>query len=82
MRLVGATNGFIRMPFLLEGFFQGVLGGLLALGLTWATQEGISRAFLQTNFFDTRLATLGVLSGALIGLLGSAFAVGRHLRQL
>lgn len=82
MRLVGATNGFIRMPFLLEGFVQGVLGGLLALGLTWATNTAISRSFLHTNFFDSRLATLGVMGGAVIGLLGSAFAVGRHLRRL
>lgn len=82
MRLVGATNGFIRMPFLLEGFIQGVLGGLLALALTWATNTMISRSFMQTSFFDPRLATLGVVAGAVIGLLGSTFAVGRHLRQL
>jgi cell division transport system permease protein len=80
--LVGATNGFIRMPFLLEGFFQGILGGLLALGLTWATNTAISRTFIHTTFFDARLAVLGVITGALIGLLGSAFAVGRHLRRL
>src|SRR5919201_113340 len=35
MRLVGATDGFIRRPFLLEGLAKGVLGGLLALGLTF-----------------------------------------------
>jgi cell division transport system permease protein len=70
MRLVGATNGFIRMPFLLEGFLQGVLGGLIALALTWATSSAISQAFIKTAFF------------ALIGLLGSAFAVGRHLRRV
>lgn len=82
MRLVGATNGFIRMPFLLEGFLQGVLGGVLALALTWGTNAAISRSLIRTAFFDPRLATLGVLGGAMIGLLGSAFAVGRHLRRL
>jgi cell division transport system permease protein len=82
MRLVGATDGFIRLPFLLEGFIQGMLGGLLALGLTWATNTAISRTFLQTTFFDPQLATIGVLSGALLGVLGSAFAVGRHLRRV
>ncbi len=82
MRLVGATNGFIRLPFLLEGFFQGVLGGLLALALTWATNSAISHSFLRTSFFDPQLATLGVVGGAMIGLLGSTFAVGRHLRRL
>jgi len=82
MRLVGATNWFIRLPFLLEGFIQGVLGGLLALALTWVTSEAISRTFLRTEFFDPQLATLGVIGGAIIGLLGSIFAVGRHLRRV
>ena len=39
MRLVGATDGFIRRPFLIEGFAKGVLGGLLALALTWIAQS-------------------------------------------
>lgn len=82
MRLVGATNGFIRLPFLLEGFIQGVLGGLVALGLAWVTNEAVARMFLRTTFFDPRVAALGVAGGALIGLLGSSFAVGRHLRRL
>jgi cell division transport system permease protein len=82
MRLVGATNGFIRLPYLLEGFIQGVLGGLLALGLTWATSTAISHSFIRTSFFDPEIATLGVICGALMGLLGSGFAVGRHLRRL
>ena len=82
MRLVGATNGFIRLPFLLEGFIQGILGGLVALGLAWVTNEAVARMFLRTTFFDPRVAALGVAGGALIGLLGSSFAVGRHLRRL
>ena len=43
MRLVGATDGFIRRPFLIEGFAKGVLGGLLALVLTWVAQTLINR---------------------------------------
>jgi len=82
MRLVGATNGFIRLPYLLEGFIQGILGGLLALGLTWTTCTAISHAFIKTAFFDPGIATFGVICGALMGLLGSGFAVGRHLRRL
>jgi cell division transport system permease protein len=82
MRLVGATNGFIRLPFVLEGFIQGVMGGLLALGLTWATSTAISHSFMRTEFFDPSLAAAGVIGGAIIGLLGSTFAVGRQLRRL
>lgn len=82
MRLVGATDAFVRLPFLIEGFVKGVLGGALALLLTWAASSMISRYFIQTAFFDSRVALLGVLGGAMIGLLGSAFSVGRHLRKV
>jgi len=58
------------------------MGGLLALGLTWATSTAISHSFMRTAFFDPMLATLGVIGGAMIGLLGSTFAVGRQLRRL
>ncbi len=43
MRLVGATDGFIRRPFLIEGFVKGVLGGLLALGFTWAAAATVEQ---------------------------------------
>ncbi len=82
MRLVGATNGFIRLPFLLEGFLQGILGGLLALGLTWATHLLIKRDLMQTVFFDPQTAAIGVFAGAALGFLASTFAVNRHLRKV
>jgi cell division transport system permease protein len=80
MRLVGATDAFIRRPFLVEGFIKGVVGGALALILTWgATRliEGYLR--FDTVFFDSALAAGGVGFGALIGVLGSALSVRRHL---
>jgi cell division transport system permease protein len=82
MRLVGATDGFIRRPFLIEGFVKGVLGGSMALGLTWFASVVISRNFIQTAFFSRGLAVLGLLGGALIGVLGSSMSVGRHLRKI
>jgi cell division transport system permease protein len=82
MRLVGATDSYIRRPFLLEGFAKGVMGGLLALLLTWAARLLIDRYIIETVFFDQRLAALGLLFGALIGLVGSAVSVGRHLRNV
>jgi cell division transport system permease protein len=82
MRLVGATDGFVRRPFLLDGFLKGIIGGLLALLLTWGASEVISRSLIQTTFFDPGIATLGVLGGGIIGLLGSALSVGRHLRRV
>jgi cell division transport system permease protein len=82
MRLVGATDGYIRRPFLVEGFAKGVMGGLLALVLTWIAQTLINKYVIHTVYFDARVALLGLLFGALIGLLGSAVSVGRHLRQV
>jgi len=82
MRLVGATDAFIRRPFLIEGFLKGVLGGLLALSLTWVASQVISHNFIQTAFFSRGLASLGVLGGAIIGVLGSSLSVGRHLRKI
>ena len=82
MQLVGATDRFIRAPFLIEGFAKGVLGGGLALLLTWLASVMIGRYFLEAQFFDMRLALLGVVGGALIGIAGSAVSVGRHLRRL
>lgn len=80
MRMVGATDWFIRSPFLIEGFAKGILGGAMALGLTWTAYRVFSDNVIQAQFFEPRLAVLGVLAGAVIGIAGSAISVGRHLR--
>jgi len=82
MRLVGATDGFIRLPFLLEGVLKGVLGGLAALGLSWAAWMAIDRYLLRADFFTSTQALLGIAAGGLIGLFGSLVSVGRHLRNV
>jgi len=83
MRLVGATDSFIRRPFLIEGFAKGVAGGMLALLLAWTSMFVIEKYLrVETIFFDRRLALSGVLFGAMIGLAGSAVSVGRHLRKI
>jgi cell division transport system permease protein len=81
MRLVGATDGFIRRPFLIQGFIKGVVGGALALLLTWgATRLIESYLRFDTVFFDSAMAAGGVAFGALIGVAGTALSVRRHLR--
>jgi cell division transport system permease protein len=82
MRVVGATDGFIRSPFLIEGVLKGTLGGLLALLFTYAANSLIGKFVFSAEFFDAKYALGGVAAGALIGLLGSAFSVGRHLRDV
>lgn len=82
MRLVGATDGFIRAPFLIEGFLKGLLGGGLALAMTFLTYTFVGQYFVEATYFEAGMATFGVLAGALIGLVGSAVSVGRHLRRV
>jgi cell division transport system permease protein len=82
MRLVGATNSFIRAPFLIEGFLKGTLGGVLALVLAWVALTIINRFVVQATFFDAWMGAVGVLAGASIGLAGSALSVGRHLKRV
>ncbi|MHB1298881.1 MAG: cell division protein FtsX [Gemmatimonadaceae bacterium] len=82
MRLVGATDSFIRAPFLVEGFLKGLLGGVMALALTWITYRVVGQYVVQAAWFAPTLAAAGVAAGALIGLLGSAFSVGRHLKRV
>ncbi|GJG88213.1 hypothetical protein tb265_33940 [Gemmatimonadetes bacterium T265] len=80
MRLVGATDGFVRLPFLLEGAAGGVLGGALALLLTYAACAVVRRYVFAVAFLPPAAAALGVVGGGVLGLLGSAASVGRHLR--
>ncbi len=82
MRLVGATDGFVRRPFLLDGIVKGMLGGAVALLLTWGAHRLVSAHLIETTFFDVTITVLGIIAGGIIGLLGSALSVGRHLRRV
>lgn len=82
MRLVGATDAFVRRPFVLDGFAKGVLGGLLALGFTWTAHSVVSRSFLQTDFFPPLYMAAGVMVGALLGSGVSALSAQRHLKRI
>ena len=89
MRLVGASNGFIRGPFVAEGVLQALLGSLLAIGclelvrnfLMPLVQENLK--FMPFNVtMAIYLATYGslILVGIVIGLFGSAIAMRRYLK--
>jgi cell division transport system permease protein len=82
MRLVGATDMFIRLPFLIDGVMKGILGGLLALVIVWIANRMINQYIIQTVFFDRQMIFLGILAGALMGVIGSLVSVGRHLRRV
>src|SRR2546423_7038415 len=80
MRLVGATDMFIRLPFLIDGLVKGVMGGLLALLLVWVANRVVNVYFIDTIFFDRQMMFLGGIGGALMGVLGSLVPDGWPLR--
>ena len=86
MRLVGATNRYIRGPFLLEGIIKGAAGGLLAIGMCWLTLIVFQRTSTEVGaglvFFGAGEALLILVFGIAIGLLGTLLSVGRHLRDV
>ena len=86
MRLVGATNWFIRGPFLLEGALKGLLGGLLSLVLCYAGyvlfRDNSGGTLSGLIFFRPVQMALIIVFGVLLGLGGSLVSVGRHLRHV
>jgi len=92
MKLVGATNWFIRVPFMLEGLLQGLAGAAMAFGAVWIgrsiVQDRISGArndiqlfkqFLVTGADVTGTGVLLLIVGVVVGTVGSALAVSRFL---
>jgi len=89
MRLVGASNMFIRGPFMLQGVMYGFLAGLLTLALfypilIWIGPE--TEAFFEINLFDYYLENFRMIFGVIVGigvvlgLVSSTLAVARYLR--
>jgi cell division transport system permease protein len=91
-KLIGATNTFIRRPFLYTGFWYGLMGAVLAwilVGiLLWLLSDPVSRlSFLYNSQFalgglDLETVALLLGSGVVLGLLGSWLAVGKHLQAI
>jgi cell division transport system permease protein len=82
MRLVGATDGFVRRPFLIEGLGAGLTGGLIALLATWSIFRALSPRLFTMKWLPD-LWVIGILAaGTILGSLASAIAVRRHLREI
>jgi cell division transport system permease protein len=82
MQLVGATDSFIRRPFLLEGMITGVVGAVLALLATWAVYRLLSGSVFQLAWLPDAWLLGGLAAGGAVGLLASTVAVRRHLREI
>jgi cell division transport system permease protein len=91
-KLIGATNAFIRRPFLYSGIWYGLFGGVLALLLVDTSilllQEPVARltGLYGSNYhlglLDAGLSGTVLGGGILLGLVGSWIAVGRHLSRI
>lgn len=95
MRYVGATSGFIKAPFFVEGMFIGILAGAAAWGLTWLIYVSVFALFSAdltvwqmfgfyglTPFGDIMWYVLAVncAAGALLGAVGTVFSTGKYLK--
>jgi cell division transport system permease protein len=82
MRLVGATDTFVRRPFVLEGLITGLGGALVAVVATRAVYLLISRNVFRLEWLPPAWLLAGSLSGAVVGLGAATIAVRRHLSEI
>jgi cell division transport system permease protein len=90
MAMVGGTSLFIKLPYLVEGALQGLLGGVTALGLSFLVFQIVLQKSLGSLLLITGIDTIHflppiwqgmlVVGGSLIGLLGSLFALRKFVR--
>ena len=91
MKMVGATNGFIRLPFVVEGFVLGMLGAGIAFGLEWvlydavlakvSTIDGLTGIFTMQPFKQLLLPMIVVFGGAgmFVGIVGSWTSIRKFM---
>ncbi len=91
MKMCGATDSFVRWPFIVEGLILGLMGALVAFFLQWGVYAAVGKAVTESGasalftLIDFSLIWKGVLqvfllSGAAIGAVGSGFAIRRFLQ--
>lgn len=89
MKSVGATDSFVRIPFVIEGMFIGLLAGIIASVVTvflYGAMANVVKSITQINL--TPYSQIGwivnaafIVAGVLIGALGSVLSIGRYLRK-
>ena len=90
MKMVGATNAFIRLPFLVEGFILGLFGSLFSFFIEWGLYEALRSAIAGTSisvfgltpFTDiwVPMAIICAVAGFVIGIFGSLMSIRRFLK--
>ena len=90
MKAVGATNAFIRMPFVVEGAVLGLISAALSYGITWLAYDKVLGMFdgavlgMDLVPFDSMwwlVLVAYVAGGMLTGILGSGISMGRYLKD-
>ncbi len=91
MKLVGATDAFVELPFLIEGLLQGLAGGALATGALFAVtalvlsrlggELGLAVPIARGDLLPPALLAALVAGGGALGTIASALAVGRELKR-
>ena len=91
-KLIGATNAFVRRPFLWTGFWYGLVGGLMALALVYyglymlsgpvARLAGLYQSKVTISSLDLVEAAAIVGIGVFLGLFGSWITAARHMRRI
>ena len=91
MKMVGATNGFIRWPFVYEGFLMGVFSAVIGFFLQWGLYEAVSRSVASNDTINlitvvpfesmwNYVAIIFAAAGMLIGVGGSLSAIRKFLQ--
>jgi len=91
MKLVGATNWFIRWPFVIEGIICGLVGAILSVALLYGVKVGVVDPWLndaETPLSENTVSTIGfaslaamlIAAGAVVGALGSGLTLRRFLK--
>ena len=93
MKYIGATDWFIRLPFLIEGVSVGIISSLLAILIMACTYDWVNEkitlqlmnalegiTLVQTSVIMSGMIPMCLIIGSLIGLVGSAFAIRKHLQ--
>ena len=90
MKMVGATNGFIRLPFIVEGFTLGMIGAVLAFGLEWVGYDALIQRvsgvdslqlFSFVSFQELLIPMVVVFAGAgmFVGIVGSWTSIRKFM---
>ena len=90
MKMVGATNGFIRLPFMVEGFSLGMIGAILAFGLEWVSYDALVEKISTVDAlklftfvpFENLVIPMVIVFGAaglFVGIVGSWTSIRKFM---